>query len=1124
MKLTRSGWFTVAACSAVFFLTFACLSAQFGAAIQGVVTDQSGAVIPGATVTLTNNETGASRETVTGDRGVYRFTGLAPGNYTIKVELESFQTEVVEGLVVGAETTRGLNVAIKPAVQEETVTVVGSSIAPLQTENSDVARGLTTKEVLELPQVGRDPYELVRLAPGVFGDGGRSGSGGAVGLPNSVGPGGSNTSVFQVENQVQVTANGQRVSANDFQIDGVSVNSLGWGGAAVVTPNQESVKEIRVVSSAYSAETGRNSGAQVQVVSRNGTNNFHGSAFFKFQDPGLNAFNKYGGPNSPPVRVNQRFRQYGGSVGGPILKERLFFFFSYEGLHSNNTDFSNQWVETPEYRQLIQQVRPGGITSQILGAPGIEPRIVTIIPMGCGVFNNDPARCQVVNGGLDIGSPTGQVGQYVSLGNPVAGGLDGIPDIQFVQLALPGLTRGNQFNTRVDYNTGRNTFAVSTYFTTRNDDQSDGAGRSRPIGDLTFKPLNSAATVLWNRVISSTAINEARFNATRFAFNQIESSAGTNFGIPRVEVEGLPFDRIRFGAPRAETTPAVFAQNTFEFSDTFSQYHGSHGLKYGIEIRREQDNNNLAGGARPVYSFSGLFNLANDAPIFEAINADPVTGAVADSQRYFRTTNYALFIQDDWKFRPNLTFNLGLRWEYFTPLDEAEGRLTNLAFGPNGLVDSRVVPVDSYFDHDRNNFGPRLGFSWSPGRFNNKAVVRGGFGIAYNRNFNNIYSNTRGNPPFLVRYNICCGTADEDFGSPYVNGQIQYVLGANSSPFSYPANTELATGIDPVTGGPLGRTAEIYGTPDKVPNPYIYFYSLDTDFVLPSHFTLSLGYQGSSSHKLIRTVNQNFLYEPNPNFFAVYFSLPDVNANYNAFNLRLNRRFADGFQMDLIYRWSKSIDQGSGEFGAATNQTYPLDLGTERGPSDYDVSQNVVWSALWELPILRNRTDLVGKAFGGWKINTILTGHTGFPWTPVTGIPLSIPGLSPTRPTAQLMEPLDDTSNDAFIRAGGNFPGGGRAYYDISTQGLPGIGRNSQRGPQYFAMDFSFIKSTPLTLLGEEGRIDFRANFFNAFNNLNLLPIGFGSGSARIEDLVNFGRSSGGQAGRVIEFQARLSF
>ncbi|HEY3129019.1 MAG TPA: TonB-dependent receptor, partial [Acidobacteriota bacterium] len=989
------------------FLLFsitAVVHAQFKGGIEGTVTDPTGAVVPGATVTVTNTETGKTQETLTSDEGFYRVTGLAPGRYRVSVELSGFKKKVVENVAVNAEDVRGVNLALETGELTTSVTVEGEALPALQTENANIAGAITTDEIRRLPQVGRDPYELIRLAPGVFGDGARSGSGSSVGLPNTTGPGGSNTSVFQVENQVPITANGQRLSANNYQIDGVSVNSLTWGGAAVVTPNQESVKEMRVVSSSYSAEDGRNSGAQIKVVSQNGTNLFHGSALFKYNDPGLNAFNKYGGFfGAPPVRVNQRFRQYGGSLGGPVVKDKLFFFFSYEGLRNITSDTFNQFVETPEYRQLVRNLRPGGITAKIFSLPGMEPRIIKVLPVDCSAFGNDPKRCNVVSGGLDIGSPTGSLGSYVSLGNPAGGGLDGIPDIQFAQLAIPNKVRGNQYNTRFDYDMTENDhFAVSTYFTHRDDILSDSSSRSRPSSDLTFTPLNSAVTLTYNRIFSGTTLNEARFNFTRFAANQVISSKNTNFGIPRIEVEGLPFDRIRFGAPRAETTPGIFAQNTFEFRDTLGKVFRNHGMKYGVEVRKEEDNNNLVGGARPLYSFSGLFNLANDAPIFESINADPRTGSTADIQRYFRTSAYALFVQDDWKFRPNLTLNLGLRWEYFTPLKERRGQLSNLIFGSKGLADSRVVVVDEFFKPDRNNFAPRLGFAWGPRRLEDKLVVRGGFGVSYNRTPNVVLANARGNPPFLVRYNICCGTASTDFGTPFKDGLIAYTLGSSNSPFSFPPNLALAQGIDPATGGPRADAAEVYGTGPELPNAYVYSFSLDTEYRLPQHLVAAFGYQGSSGHKLIRLVNQNFLFPPNPKFFAVYFARPDVNSNYHALIARLTREFSRGLQMEGVYRFSKSIDNLSYEGpGAETNQTYPQDLRSERGPSDFDVRHHFILSGLWDIPIFRGRSDFVGKAFGGWQINGVWTAHTGFPWTAKTGLPVSTPGgatLSPSRP------------------------------------------------------------------------------------------------------------------------------
>ncbi|MGH9880856.1 MAG: TonB-dependent receptor domain-containing protein, partial [Pyrinomonadaceae bacterium] len=370
------------------------------------------------------------------------------------------------------------------------------------------------------------------------------------------------------------------------------------------------------------------------------------------------------------------------------------------------------------------------------------------------------------------------LGQYVPFSQPTGGGFDGIPDIQEIQFALPTQNRGNQYNARLDFTpTEKDSIALSTYITRLDNLDSDSAAQSRPIADLPFKPLNTSGTILYTRIISSNTLNEARFNATRFSVDQQSDDSNTNFGIPRVEVEGLPFDRIRFGAPRSENTPAILAQNIFELSDTLSKVVGNHALKFGVAYRKEQDNSDASGGSRPIYSFSGLFNLANDTPIFEGVNVDPRTGAPADAQRYFRINYYSGFVQDDWKARPNLTLNLGLRYEYYTPLSEKEGRLSNLFFGSQGLLNSRVVAVDQLYEPDRNNFAPRVGFAYSP-RFKalgfgsetgESTVIRGGFGVAYNRIPVAPLANVRGNPPFFARFGICCGTSPADgFGAPFV--------------------------------------------------------------------------------------------------------------------------------------------------------------------------------------------------------------------------------------------------------------------------------------------------------------------------------------------------------------------
>jgi hypothetical protein len=1110
-------------------------NAQFKAGIQGTVADNTGAIVAGATVTLTNKENNQTQTTQTSDGGFYRFSGLAPGLYTLTVEAQNFKKQTVENVKVDAETLEGVDVVLTAGVISETVTVEAENTG-LETEDANVRNTLSTTEILRLPQVGRDPYELARLTPGVFGAGARGSNGTSVGLPNTTGPGGSNNSIFATENQVPITANGQRLSANSFQIDGVSVNSQSWGGAAVITPSQESVKEVQVTSSTYSAEDGRNTGATIKVVTQNGTNIFHGSLFFKYNDPGLNAFNKF----RTGTRVENKYRQYGGSLGGPIWRDKLFFFFTYEGARNRSNVPYNAWVETSQYRQLVRTVRPGGVTAQILGAQGIEPRIISALSSTCAGANIPVERCREVNGGLDIGSPKLALGQYVDGFSPSFGnGFDTIPDIQFVSLENPSKFSGNQYNTRIDYNlTDKDRFTVSTYFTPTTSTNADSGARSRPMADITTTRLNWSAAFIYNRVISAKMFNELRFNINRWGYNEVESNQNANFGIPRVEVEGFAFDRIRFGANRAEGTPGIFKETQLDFRDTFNWVIGNQNLKIGGEFRKELNDNSLIGGARPLYSVVGLWNLANDAPIFEAVNADPTTGAGADGGREYNGSNYALFVQDDWKIRPNLTVNLGLRWEYFSPLTDKAGQQSNLFLGSQGIANAQVRPVDQLFDSDWNNFGPQLGFAYSPGRFGGKGVIRGGFGIGYNRLGNSIFLNSRGNPPFLARFNVCCGNP----GDPFAGGRILYALGSGNSPTSYPANPVLGQGINPSTGAPNGGSVEIYGSPQSQPTAYVYRYSLEGQYELPYKLIGTLGYQGSAGHKFVRLVNLNFIYPQSQvntaAFFAVYFPTPDVNTNYNGMNARLQRRFANGFQIDGIYRWSKSIDTLSYEGpGFVTNQTFPVDNSTERGPSDYDVRHAWVISGLWDLPFYRNSNSWTGKILGGWQINGIWTYHTGFPWTPKIGPGIRGPSgefFGPVRPVRYLGGMPLSNSNENFLSAGGIFPGGGANYFQTGLNSgdptylnnPPGVGRNVFRGPKYRALDLSIVKRFRLSGLlgmGESAGLDLRANFFNIFNQLNLANFGFGDDST-FADRSQFGKAQNALAGRTVELQVRFNF
>jgi len=684
--------------------------AQFGASIQGTIVDSSGAVVVGATVTVTNPETGVSKTAVSTSTGFYRVPELVPGKYTITVEAPGFKKEVTKDVFVSAEELTGRDITLLPGAVTESVTVSGDAIT-LNSENANVGGSITAQDIQRLPQVGRDPYELLRLAPGVLGDNARGGATNtATFLPGTEQLGGaSNTGIFQTENQPQISANGQRVSSNNYEIDGVSVNSLGLGGAAVVTPSQESVKEVKVITSTYSAEDGRNSGAQIKVISQNGTNQFHGSGVIVFDDKGLNAFNKFYGPTNIPAteltcqdntkvfasrcpqRVDTKQRLFGGSIGGPILKNKLFFFFSYEGLRRSDTTFANEWIETPEFRAYVHQVRPGSLADRLFSLPSVLPRVVS-----AGLTPPSPPNGNAIQGQLglsyDIGSINVPQGQKVGATQT----FDGIPDVTFANVASPNSTSGNQYHERIDYNRGNDQFAYSGYYVPLN----NFGGGPRPFMDQPFQPRNSASMATWIHVFSGTLVNEARFSFTRFHDDEFSILDKAALAIPKLDTNGFNFaggpglglpggGGLQYGIDRS--VPKILVENTYEFRDTVSKQFGNKFLKFGTQIIREQDNSLRRQAARPEYAFDNILSLANDAPFFEnAADINPLTGGTPNSRFYFRDTSYNFFVQNDWKVKKNLTLNLGLRYEYTSPINEKKGHLSNYIPGPNGIIDGHV--------------------------------------------------------------------------------------------------------------------------------------------------------------------------------------------------------------------------------------------------------------------------------------------------------------------------------------------------------------------------------------------------------------------------------------------------
>ncbi len=1137
---------------ALFPITLSQAHAQFNASLTGTVSDATGAVIPRASVTLTNNATQVTKTTTSTDAGFFSFNELPPGSYSLVVASPNFKSSTLGSVNLAGESSRNVDVQLQPGGASETVTVNGNEVPALQTSDATISGTIDSDTIQKIPTYGRDPYELLRTAPGITGDSARSGNGQGVFLPNGGGPGQSNSGIAQTENQIQISANGQRVADNNFMIDGVSVNSLGFGGAAVVTPNIEAVGQTTVISTSYSAEDGRNTGAQIKTTTKSGTNQFHGGGAFTYDEPGLNAYNKYGGPlGQAPQRVSLKSRDYAASLGGPIIKDKLFFFLSFEGYSSLNAQYPSQYIETPEFRQLIANNRAGTIADAIANAPGGVPRVLRILPVTC----TDPFPagngCVAIGSGLDLGSLYATTGTYVPTG-PIdltgsGGGPDNIPDIEYAQLILPSKTRYKQYNARGDYYlTSHDQIFGSVYFTKLDTDNPSGATGSRPNADLPFKPLNSAATAGWIHTFSPSLVNELRINGTRFAENGIKDAAGTvNFGIPYINIQNMPINslnNINWGASQSRTSPGIFAENTYELRDAATKTFGSHTVKFGFEYRIEQDNSNLAGASRPVYAFAGLWNFANDTPIYEGITANPNTGGPALAQRYLNDHYYGLFVQHDWKATPDLTLNTGLRWEYFEPIYNKGFKINYPNLGPQGteLIDVSLTPRNHLWNSQYKNFSPKVGFAYAPSSMGKKLVVRGGFALAYNRLNDSLFDNAVEDGPGFLNFGLCCGTAGSPFG-----GGIQYSLGSSTSPFSYAPNPALATGTLPNGLPANGAGIEVYGTFADTKSPYSYLYSLEVQRELPQHFTATIGYQGSTGRHYPRLVNQNFLYSNNVNGVetpfsngGTYFAQTDSNQYYNAFNAHINKSLSYGLTLDATYTWSKAMDQISNgdSANANANQTDPGHNATELGPSDYDVRHRVTALAVWEIPGKKSGNGLLKAATNGWQVNGIYTYHTGFPFTPVTyklhGIPTQENAsiIGPVRPIAFKGKVNQTCSNDAFINGTEISAGDFVTDPPVDSHGNPlptppGIGRNSFRGPCYQDLDMSFAKQQSFEAMGHTVSFRFQANMFNIFNILTLTPFSNGNGNqAALIESSSFGKAQSANAGRIIEFVGRFSF
>jgi hypothetical protein len=1127
-------------------------TAQYRAGLQGTVTDPTGAVVPGASVTIVDKETNQSQTVKTDGAGTYTFNRLAPAPYTVSAEAQGFAKKTIDNVTISGETMQGLNISLQAEGAVQSVTVTDTA-PPINTSTATIAGTISAKELQALPSSNRDPYQLLRLTPGALGDGSQSGSGGSASLPGNGGIGGSSGtgSIFQVENRAQTQANGVRTSGNSFQIDGSQVNSLAWGGGAVITPNQESVKEVQTQTSPYDATYGRNSGAQVLVVSKNGTNQFHGSALFKFHRPGLNAYQRYNGPTDKPQRDNNRFNQIGGSIGGPIWKDHIFGFFSYEELRNSGLDQKTDWYETPAYDQLVAQTKKG-ISGAIAGYPGESVSFQSVASgANCAFAGLSSAYCRDVpyNGGtaLDVGSPLKTpLGTsdptYVSNNAPgIGGGFDGIPDLFRVNAVNPTRNTAQQYNGRLDWQLNpRDLIAYTIYWVPTSTTSFNGPNRAANLWNSDRLAYSHAA--LWNHIFTPSLLNEFRLNGVRWYFNEVASNPQEPFGLPQGAIDNMGgvSNFQYFGAPG----PGNFAQTTYNIRDTMTKTWGSHNIRFGFDGYRELDNDTQTGSAIPVYSFRNLWEFANDRPRLLTGSFDPRTGAPTSATKHIRSNIYAGYVQDDWRINTNLTLNLGMRYEYFAPVTEKDGNISNLVLGTGAqtLTGAYVRTGGDLFKTSPNNWGPQVGFAWSVNPSSpHLVVVRGGFGIAYNRMQQAITLNGRSNPPLVTNLNAAC----TDTTLTNCPG-VQYAASGSATDINgYPSNPAAK-----VTFGPNGLPASgaaigVQVIQNNLPTPLTYKTSLGVEYALTQRWILSLGYQSSISRHYTRQSNLNWIYYPNlnPAINSFNYFSNDISASSHAFLAQVRHSFGHNFAIDGQYRYGKIMDSGSQDYYI---DQYPFNNIYAYGPADYDVTHNAKLYGTWS-PKLFPHNSLMEGIFGGLQFSGIIQYHTGFPWTPIfsdTGCNVVYvgSGYCNLRPAAQIARGTGDTGNDTFKRKGGQFPNGGRAYFTVPTYPAagapppPGVGRNSLRGPNYLNTDMDVQKTFGIPnnrIFGDSSGLTVRAMFFNIFNKTNLLPFDptgsavanqKGSDSNIQITSPTFGQSKGALGARVVEFQARFSF
>ncbi len=1107
--------------------------------LSGTVTDPNGAVVSGASVKIKNLGTNEERETTSGDNGAFALQLLPAGNYQVEITVMGFQKYVAQAVVNITQTT-AVDARLVITGDEISVNVE----APvLQTETSQNGRVIEGETIRQLPLPTRNFQQLLTL---------QSGAQSSVSNNTELGRGDATISV-----------NGQRTTSNSVRINGVDANSIGTNSTPnIAVPATDSLQEFVVQTSLYDASSGRNAGGNVEAITRSGTNDFRGNVYYFFRDRKLTAnepFIKGRGLQKPEFNR----QQFGGTLGGRVVKDRVFFFGSYQGTRERNGYSLLNSLTSPTV--------PLGLT---------DNRSAAALAAAFGIAN--PAAINAVS--LAILNARLPNGQYAIPSSGVtarpANCVTANVNLCAVTVPQSGVSRfrENQFNANGDFIISDNHNISAKFFVADNPTfqanynfAGTGNGERQLVGfgaDLAIK--QKLYSITDNYIFSSNIVNQARFGFNRLRVTSVpqepftaaslgisSSLASLYPGAPTIQLAGLDSQFFFGSAPLADQSSRI---NGYNLNDTLSVTAGKHRLRFGGEYKFSQVKFYFNAFTRGQIIFSSFNNFLAGA------GTSLLGSGVFD--RYYKVQDASGFVQDDWKFSKRLTLNLGLRYDFYGLPSEDKGRLVNLLFdqvrvgttaapagAPNGFVQADGGPLagvptveKTLVPNDKNNFAPRIGFAYLLDE-KLKMVIRGGYGLYYDR-ISTRFANTQlFNYPYFA-LGVGLPGLLQTFANPYLN---------LPAPSAFPVAATVPSPLTPLAFPTVGvPIAGVYVDPE-LQTPYIQQFNIGLQWELYKNFVFDVGYVGNKGTHLLQLISPNQpVYNSATNSFATRFPGTVISAlknatggvqqvqttslsNYNSLQMSLSKRFSSGLQFQAAYTFGKSIDYYSGGNVNEIANVFgdQLDWRTNRGRSDFNREQRFVVSGVYAFGKREYENGFARAILNNWQVAGIAVVQSGLPFSIVDN-----PGnaviqranfnrnfngdIYTSGSTGERLNGYFNTG--AFVRSCpvGTIVGGAFIACSNSGVGTPNnltfdaanpfgnTTRNGFTGPGQKNVDLSLIKLIPFS---EQIRGELRLEAFNIFNWVNYAnPNNNVSGA-------NFGRIERASTGpRVLQIGLKLNF